>query len=85
MNKINVHKSLKIFLLALASFALVACVEEIETESFSYEKLLVVDANISNITKAHQVRLFYTSPVDQESQSESTALSGASVWVESED
>ena len=85
MNNINVHKSLKIFLLALASFALVSCVEEIETESFSYEKLLVVDANISNITKAHQVRLFYTSPVDQESQSESTALSGASVWVESED
>ncbi|KOF02684.1 hypothetical protein OB69_10225 [Roseivirga seohaensis subsp. aquiponti] len=59
-----------------------ACIEEIDTASFTYEKLLVVDANISDQAKAHEVRLFYTSPIDGDVDDTFNAATGATVWVE---
>ncbi len=63
-------------------FLTTACIEEIDTASFSYEKLLVVDANISDQAKAHEVHLTYTSPIDGTVDGSSNAASGATVWVE---
>ncbi|WP_422005971.1 DUF4249 domain-containing protein [Roseivirga pacifica] len=63
-------------------FSITSCVEEFETDSIEYERLLVVDANISDQAKPHQVRLFYTSPIDNEIQNTQDVLSGAAVWVE---
>ncbi len=66
----------------LVAFTTNSCIEEIETSSFTFEKLLVVDANISDQTKPHEVRLTYTAPVDGDVDDISNAVSGATVWVE---
>lgn len=84
MNSINTKKTL-LTLLALIMWGLMACVEEIPIGSFTYERLLVVDANISNLAKTHEVRLFYTEPVGQSPDNEPNAVSEALVWIESSD
>ncbi|KYG76683.1 hypothetical protein AWN68_06560 [Roseivirga echinicomitans] len=63
-------------------FTTTDCIEELETTSFTYEKLLVVDANISDQVKAHEVRLTYTSPVDGDAGDLLNTVSGAAVWIE---
>ncbi|MHA7101615.1 DUF4249 domain-containing protein [Roseivirga pacifica] len=78
-DKLSIIKSL--WLLAVIIVA-TGCVEEFETDSIKFEKLLVVDANISDQAKTHQVRLFYTNPIDQDTDNISNALTGATVWVE---
>ncbi|WP_323757469.1 DUF4249 domain-containing protein [Roseivirga sp.] len=74
--------SFKALAVALLLFSATACIEEIDTNSVTYERLLVVDANISDQAKAHEVRLSYTSPVDGDVDDLSNTVSGATVWVE---
>ncbi|WP_268124432.1 DUF4249 domain-containing protein [Roseivirga pacifica] len=81
MNKNNLKKTLIIGLVWLVA-SITACVEEFETDSINFEKLLVVDANISDQAKAHEVRLTYTTPIDDDLVDQPSALSGATVWVE---
>lgn len=81
MNRIG-SKTAKLGIIAVVALLIVGCIEEIERASFTYEKLLVVDANISDQQKAHEVRLSYTSPVDGNLDDGSSAVSGARVWVE---
>lgn len=81
MNNI-VSRTIKFGIIALVALLIVGCIEEIEKTSFSYERLLVVDANISDQQKVHEVRLSYTSPVDGNLDDGSNAATGARVWVE---
>lgn len=66
----------------LLALMMAGCIEEIEKTSLSYEKLLVVDANISDEQKVHEVRLSYTSSLEGNLNDGSNAVSGARVWVE---
>lgn len=84
MNRIG-SKTAKLGIIVLIALLIVGCIEEIERASFSYEKLLVVDANVSDQQKAHEVRLSFTSPVDGNLDDGSSAVSGARVWVEDND
>lgn len=82
MKKVNYKISIKLCLIWLVMFTATACIEELEKTSFTFEKLLVVDANISDQIKAHEVRLSYTSPVDGDVDDISNSASGATVWIE---
>tara|TARA_R110001592_G_scaffold11468_1_gene56595 strand:+ start:7018 stop:8274 length:1257 start_codon:yes stop_codon:yes gene_type:complete len=82
MKKVNFKTSVKIILIWLVVLTTTSCIEELERASFTYEKLLVVDANISDQAKAHEVRITYTSPVDGDANDISNTVSGATVWVE---
>ncbi|KYG76684.1 DUF4249 domain-containing protein [Roseivirga echinicomitans] len=82
MKKGNFKISVKTLLIWLVVFITTSCIEELERTSFTYEKLLVVDANISDQVKAHEVRLTYTSPVDGDTDDLLNTVSGAAVWVE---
>ena len=83
MKKGNSKISAKVLSLVwLLVFVTSACIEEIETTSFSFERLLVVDANISDQTKAHEVRLSFTTPIDGDVDFH--AATGATVWVEND-
>ena len=79
MKKVNNKILVKLSLLMLVAFTTNSCIEEIETSSFTFEKLLVVDANISDQTKPHEVRLTYTAPVDGDVDDISNAVSGETV------
>ncbi len=81
MKRITEGALTRVYLILLVLFA-TSCIEEIDTTSFTYEKLLVVDANISDQAKAHEVRLFYTSPIDGDVDDTFNAATGATVWVE---
>ncbi|WP_185096897.1 DUF4249 domain-containing protein [Roseivirga seohaensis] len=81
MKRITEGALTQVYLILLVLFA-TSCIEEIDTTSFTYEKLLVVDANISDQAKAHEVRLFYTSPIDGDVDDTFNAATGATVWVE---
>ncbi|WP_068416142.1 DUF4249 domain-containing protein [Roseivirga echinicomitans] len=78
-NNKNVEKFL---LICLVVFTSMGCIEDLETASFSFDKLLVVDANISDQAKAHRVRLTYTSPVGGDVDDLLNTVSGAEVWIE---
>ncbi|WP_422005969.1 DUF4249 domain-containing protein [Roseivirga pacifica] len=82
MRTIRQNKYFGIILFVVALIVTASCVEEFETDSIKYEKLMVVDANISDQVKAHSVRLFYTVPIDSEVSQGETAITGATVWVE---
>ncbi|KYG84809.1 hypothetical protein AWW67_01820 [Roseivirga seohaensis] len=82
MKKVNYKTLAKLWLLMLVVFATTSCIEEIETASFTYDRLLVVDANISDQAKAHEVRLSYTTPVDGDVDDAFNAVIGAEVWIE---
>lgn len=61
-----------------------ACVDEIELNSIGYERLLVVDGNISDQSKTHEIFLSYTSPID-DNKDASEPVTGATVWVEDDE
>ncbi|WP_339698327.1 DUF4249 domain-containing protein [uncultured Roseivirga sp.] len=82
MSMANYKTVLKLCLMCLVMFVAIACIEEIDTTSFTFEKVLVVDANISDQAKAHEVHLTYTSPIDGTADGSSNAASGATIWVE---
>ncbi|WP_323757471.1 DUF4249 domain-containing protein [Roseivirga sp.] len=82
MKKGNFKISVKTLLIWLVVLITTSCIEELERTSFTYEKLLVVDANISDQAKAHEVRLTYTSPVDGDTDDLLNTVSGAAVWLE---
>lgn len=71
----------KAILFILCVLSLMGCVEEFEADSIKFEKLLVVDGNISDQQKEHAIKLTYTSPIDDQTDV-SNAASGAAVWVE---
>tara|TARA_R110001599_G_scaffold45036_3_gene133567 strand:- start:16926 stop:18173 length:1248 start_codon:yes stop_codon:yes gene_type:complete len=82
MKKVNYKIAAKFCLISLLVVLSTSCIEEIDIASFTYEKLLVVDANISDQAEAHEVRLFYTSQIDRDVNDASNAAVGATVWVE---
>ena len=82
MKEVNFNTISKLCLVWLVIVLATGCVEEFETDSIEYERLMVVDANISDQPKAHKVRLTYTEPIDTEIDEASNTISGATVWVE---
>lgn len=81
MKRKKVLISLQVLGIWLITILPTACVDEIELNSVSFEKLLVVDGNISDQSIAHEVFLSYTSPIDDNSD-ESEPVTGAAVWIE---
>ncbi|MFY0602091.1 MAG: DUF4249 domain-containing protein [Cyclobacteriaceae bacterium] len=60
-----------------------SCTKPFEAESFTFKKVLVVDGQLTDEDKFHQVALSFTFPIGEEAQDAS--LSDAEVWVESGD
>lgn len=75
----NFTKQLSIITLVII---LTSCVEKFETDSIKYERLLVVDGDISNEAKTHEVKLFYTSPIENNSNDDLEPVTNATVWIE---
>ena len=82
MKRLKLTSILNISLLCWLMLGTSSCIDEIERESFSFNKLLVVDANISDQAKVHEVRLFFTTPVDGDLDSDSEPMTNATVWIE---
>lgn len=59
-----------------------ACIEPFDFTVDTTERVLVIEGGISNLTKAHQVRLSYTSALDDTAQAD--VLSSAQVSIVSE-
>ncbi len=79
MKKSN-HIRLKLLgLIALILLAIPSCVSELDSISFSFERLVVVDGVFTDEEKIQTVRLSYTTPVGLDSLA---PLKGARVWVE---
>lgn len=72
------HKILVVILWA----TLWSCSKPFEAESFTFNKVIVVDSRLTDETKFHQVKLSFTIPIGEDNAS---VLSGATVWVEDED
>lgn len=68
-------------ILSLLLFTLAGCVKPFDFDPLSYEKVLVVDATLTDQPGSHLVKLSYTYPLDT---SLSVVLPGAEVWIESE-
>lgn len=72
----------KVFTLTLILLITISCVEEFETDSIKFERLLVVDGDISDQEKIHTVKLSYTSPIENNESETYEPVLNASVWVE---
>ncbi|MEP4534779.1 MAG: DUF4249 domain-containing protein [Cyclobacteriaceae bacterium] len=70
--------SLKISICVLA-LAAVGCTKPFDTESFDFDKVIVVDGQITDEDKFHEILLSYTYPIGEDQES---PLTGATVWVE---
>ncbi len=64
----------------LALLAISGCVEPYDFEAVGTERVLVVDASLSNEQKSHETKLSYTYPLDAQ---ENAPATGAEVWIES--
>ncbi|NVK83378.1 MAG: DUF4249 domain-containing protein, partial [Cytophagia bacterium] len=82
MKSFGLKRYTKFWLIGLIILLTSSCIEEFEPGSVKFEKLLVVDGNISDQAKAHEIRLSFTSPINAEDDQTNEVLSGATVWVE---
>ncbi|NVJ47419.1 MAG: DUF4249 domain-containing protein [Cytophagia bacterium] len=82
MKSFGLKRYTKIWLIGLIILLTPSCIEEFEPGSVKFEKLLVVDGNISDQAKVHEIRLSFTSPINAEDDQPNEVLSGATVWVE---
>lgn len=65
--------------LIIGAAVLTFCTKPFDTESFAFDKVIVVDGQVTDQDKMHEVRLSYTYPIGND---EGAPLSGAEVWVE---
>ena len=73
----NNHKILTLLII------ISSCVERYNIEvTGGAEKILVVNASLTDEVKAHFAKISYSFPIDQ---SEGTTVSGASVWIEDDE
>lgn len=63
------------------SFILLSCVNEFSLEGLNYDRLIVVDALLTDETKRHEVKLFYTLPVNSPEDGSNNAVRNANVSV----
>jgi hypothetical protein len=68
--------------LSITVLLLVRCTKPFDAESFGFDRVLVVDGQITDELKQHQVTLSYTYPIGEEAKS---TLNNAEVWVEDGD
>jgi hypothetical protein len=66
-------------ILGVCSLMILRCAKPYEAESFDFERVVVVDGQISDELKKHRVILSHTTPIGE---SKADPLSGAEVWVE---
>jgi hypothetical protein len=57
---------------------LIGCVEPYETNSFKYEKVVVVDGLLTNGDGPHTINLSYTKPMNSDAPN---PIQGAEVWI----
>ncbi len=69
------HLPSLIFLFSLAC----SCTNELGIESFNFERSMVVEALLTYEEKVHEIRLSYSSPVEQDTL---FPLTAAQVWIE---
>ena len=60
-------------------FILSGCVEPYDYETDDFEKFMVIEGTLSNESTAHEIRLSYTRPIDNDLRS---PVTGAGVYVE---
>lgn len=73
---------MRLLILSMLIIVSTGCTKPFDVESFSFNKVIVVDGLITDELSYNQVHLSYTYPIGQKGNS---PLSGAEVWVESED
>ncbi len=67
-------------ILILTFLVMAGCVEPYDFEAVGTERVLVVDASLSNEQKSHETKLSYTYPLDAR---ENAPATGAEIWIES--